>query len=247
MKNKNKKKASLLVGLKVNDDSKFTNNSNVDKTNLMKEFFKFTTVEPPKGETKRAKEKNIQRPNFNLKGSFKSSSLHRDLQPFTSIESLLKQLIKDAVNNAVTVAVEDANRKKERVISAAEERLNGSIQKIINSDTDFQNKVRDLYLLLSKEDYNISKTSKDLDSSNQIEISSEITDEEKLRDLAIKNNLTGALHLFYPNETATFDDVAGHIDQERLVNNLLEMQSSTTKPKTKKNKKARGKQRNDKR
>lgn len=246
MKNKNKKKASLSTDLKTRNNLKQMNTSNEDKINLMKEFFKFTTVEPLKGEVIHPKKENAQRPNFNLKRSFKSSPLREDKK--SSIESLLKQLIKDAVNTAVNIAVKEANSKKEKVISVAEENLNSSIQKIINTDKAFQNKVQDLYLLLSKEAYNISKAANVSDSSNKIDVSSEVTDEEKLRDIAIENNLAGAMHLFYPNET-TSHTVVGHIDENILTNRLI--QSSTTKSEIKKtkkaSKKANRKQKNDKR
>ena len=269
MKSKTKKKASLLVGLSNRDKTKLMGKAKTseEKTNLMKEFFKFTTFAPSKEEVESIKKISNEKAALKPRSSpdniveFRKSieavnpfekplSLSNNLQSSNSIESLLKKLI----NDAVTVAVKEATTKKEKVVSPSEQGLVNNIHKIINSDISFQNKVRNLYAMISKEVYNASRIANGSDSShkpNEIDVSSEVTDEEKLRDLAVENNLVGAMHLFYPNETASYHSEAGHIDEKTLANRLIDIQSSLTKRKAKKvkktSKKSSRKQRNDKR
>lgn len=269
MKSKSKKKASLLFGLSNQDKAKLIDKAKTseEKTNLMKEFFKFTTFAPSKEEVERIKkssnQKTISKPRSSPDNIFEFRKSIEEINPFekplplpnelrssNSIEGLLKKLI----NDAVTVAVKEATSKKEKVVSPSEEWLVNNIQKIINSDISFQNKVRDLYVMLSKEVYNTSRIANGSglsNKSNEIDVSSEVTDEEKLRDLAVKNNLTGAMHFLYPNEAMAANDIASHVNEERLASRLLEIQSSIAKPKIKKTKKApkkaNRKQRNDKR
>ena len=269
IKSKTKKKASLLVGLSNRDKTKLMGKAKTseEKTNLMKEFFKFTTFAPSKEEVESIKKISNEKAALKPRSSpdniveFRKSieavnpfdkplSLSNNLQSSNSIESLLKKLI----NDAVTVAVKEATTKKEKVVSPSEQGLVNNIHKIINSDISFQNKVRNLYAMISKEVYNASRIANGSDSShkpNEIDVSSEVTDEEKLRDLAVENNLVGAMHLFYPNETASYHSEAGHIDEKTLANRLIDIQSSLTKRKAKKvkktSKKSSRKQRNDKR
>jgi hypothetical protein len=276
MKSKSKKKASLLVGLSNQDKAKLIDKAKTseEKTNLMKEFFKFTTFAPSKEEVERIKkssnQKTISKPRSSPDNIFEFRKSIEEINPFekplplpnelrssNSIEGLLKKLI----NDAVTVAVKEATSKKEKVVSPSEEWLVSNIQKIINSDISFQNKVRDLYVMLSKEVYNTSRIANQERNDNVpkdiagIPVESEMTDQEKLRELAVKNNLTGAMHFLYPNEAMAANDIASHVNEERLASRLLEIQSSIAKPKIKKTKKApkkapkkaNRKQRNDKR